>query len=85
VAGAVFDPESDECIEGAKVTLRDIENGKAFTTKTDNYGDFWIKNLKKGLFSLSIEKKVYKSWTVASIDTEKDVHLGDVELLNESQ
>ncbi len=80
IAGAIYDPEEDECIEGATVTLTDMETGKKYVTETDNYGDFWLEKLNIGTYSLIIEKDGYRLKEIKSISTEKDVNLGDIEL-----
>jgi tetrathionate reductase subunit B len=80
VAGAIYDPEEDECIEGATVTLTDSGTGEEFTTKTDNFGDFWFDKLKVGTYSLAIEKRGYYPKRIKSISTEKDVNVGDMKL-----
>ena len=61
VAGAVYDPEADECIGGATATLTDAGTGKKFTAKTDNFGDFWLEDLAVGAYSLAIDKEGYYS------------------------
>jgi len=80
VAGAVYDPEEDKCIEDAAVTLTDSETGEEFTTKTDSFGDFWLEELKVSIYSLAIEKNGYVLNEVKSISTEKDVNLGEIKL-----
>ena len=80
VAGAVYDPEEDKCVEDATAILTDTETGEKFTIKTDNYGDFWLEKLKVGTYSLVIEKDGYLPQTVESISTEKDVNVGDIKL-----
>jgi tetrathionate reductase subunit B len=80
VAGAVYDPEEDECLEGATVTLTGSAGKKLATLKTDNFGDFWFEDLKIGSYSVAIEKSGYLSREVKDIDAEKDVNLGDLEL-----
>ena len=80
VAGAVYDPEEDECIEGATATLTDSETGERFTTKTGSFGDFWLKELQVGTYSLIIEKEGYFPKEIESISTEKDVNLGEIKL-----
>lgn len=80
IAGAVYDPEADECTEGATVTITDMETGEKFTAKTDNLGDFWLEGLKKGTFSMLVEKDDYYSQTIESISTEKDINVGDIKL-----
>jgi tetrathionate reductase subunit B len=80
VAGAVFDPAADECIEGASVTLTSREDGAKFTTSTDEFGDFWFEGLKVGSYSLSVEQEGYKPCRIESLSTEQDVNLGDIGL-----
>ncbi len=80
VAGAVYDPEEDECLEGATVTLSDSAGKKLATLTTDNFGDFWFEDLKIGSYSVAIEKSGYLSREVKDIDAEKDVNMGDLEL-----
>ena len=80
VAGAVYDPEADECTEGATATLTDTRSGKKFTARTDNFGDFWIEDLAIGSYSLVIAKNGYYSQKIEPISTEKDVNVGDIKL-----
>ena len=79
VAGAVYDPEEDECLEGATVTLTGSK-GKKATLKTDNFGDFWFERQEPGTYSLVIEKAGYLPRKVEAIDASKDVNVGDLEL-----
>ena len=80
VAGAVYDPEADECLEGATVTLK--KGGKSLKATTDNFGDFWFEELDRDgkTVSLTIEKDGYLPRTLADIDIAKDINVGDLEL-----
>ena len=80
VAGAVYDPEEDECLEGATCTLTNTKTKEKFSTKTDNFGDFWFEKLDVGTYNLSIKKDGYYPFEQAAISTEKDVNLGDIKL-----
>ena len=80
VAGAVYDPEEDECLKDVTVTLKDLKTGKKLTTKTDNYGDFWFERLESGNYSLVVEKRGYLPREITSIDASKDVNVGDIQL-----
>jgi len=80
VAGAVWDPEEDECTEGATVTLTGGEKGKKRIATTDRFGDFWFEGLEEGKYSLVIEKSGYDSVKIDGVSTEKDINLGDIEL-----
>jgi hypothetical protein len=79
VAGAVYDPEEDECLEAATVTLVS-SSGKKSTLKTDNFGDFWFERMPPGTYSLKIEKAGYLPRKIDSIDASKDINVGDIEL-----
>ncbi|HUT67097.1 MAG TPA: carboxypeptidase-like regulatory domain-containing protein, partial [Dehalococcoidales bacterium] len=80
VAGAVYDPEEDECLEGAAVTLTDAKGKKAGTLKTDNFGDFWFERQEPGKYSLLVEKAGYLPRKIENIDASKDVNVGDIPL-----
>jgi len=45
IAGSVFDPVIDECIEGATVTATEVVSGATYSATSDNYGDFWLNGL----------------------------------------
>jgi tetrathionate reductase subunit B len=79
IAGAVYDPEEDECLEAATVTLTNSK-GKKSTLKTDNFGDFWFERNVPGTYSLKIEKTGYLPREIAEIDASKDINVGDIEL-----
>ncbi len=81
VAGAVYDPSLDECIEGAVVTLMNLDTKGKMTTATDEFGDFWFEGLQAGHYSLLIEKEGYKSHRIKALSTEKDRNLGDIALV----
>jgi Fe-S-cluster-containing dehydrogenase component len=81
IAGAVYDPDEDECIEGATVTVSNLDGGEEFTAKTDIYGDFWFEHMKADhTYSLRIEKDEYCPQEIHDIRTAKDVNVGDIEL-----
>ncbi len=80
IAGAVYDPEKDECIQGAKITITDNESGEKRSTLSDDFGDFWVENLRVSTFSVFIEKEGRPAKEIQPIRTDKDVNLGDIEL-----
>jgi Fe-S-cluster-containing dehydrogenase component len=81
IAGAVFDPEADECLQGATVTAANLTTGERLTVTTDNYGDFWLRNLPDGTYTLLVEKPGYLAKKLGPIDaTSLDQNVGDVEL-----
>jgi tetrathionate reductase subunit B len=80
IAGAVFDPEEDEVLEGVQVTVTDMKTGEKKTLSSDNFGDFWFEGLDQGTYAIAIEKAGYLKKEIRGINTEKDVNLGDLEL-----
>jgi len=81
IAGAVYSPEEDKCLEGATANLVDSDTGEKFTVKTDSYGDFWFENMKVDhTYSLKIEKDEYYPQEIHDIRTEKDINVGDIKL-----
>lgn len=84
LAGGVYDPVEDECIEGAFVTLIDLDNGDVCSTGTDEFGDFWFEGLEAGHYSLSIEREGYKPHLIKLLDVERDVNLGDIAMTRPS-
>lgn len=80
VAGEVYSPTEDECVEGAVVTLTDMVTGQALATKTNNYGDFWLDNVAEGTYALTVEKDGYYPKEIKSIRTDQDVNLGSIRI-----
>lgn len=78
IAGTVFDPEAKEVVIGAQVTA----TGEAgtFETATDDWGDFWLRDLPDADWTLTIEKDGAKVEMNVST-TEKDLGLGDIALV----
>ncbi|MGI9952696.1 4Fe-4S dicluster domain-containing protein [Moorellaceae bacterium AZ2] len=79
IAGTVYDPVEKEVIIGAVCTLTSEDGTFTATAKTDNFGDFWLRDLPEADFTLTItageKTKVLKVST-----KEKDIGLGDIPL-----
>ncbi len=80
IAGSVYDPEADECLEGAAVTLEDEGGKQVASIQTDNFGDFWFEGLEVGTYSVDIEAAGYAAEKLAAVSTEKDINVGDIAL-----
>ena len=80
IAGEVYSPKEDKCIEGATVTAKDLTTNESFAAKTNNYGDFWLEKLNDSIYSLIVEKEGYYPKEINSISTMKDVNLGEIKL-----
>ena len=81
IAGAVYSPEEDKCLQDATASLVDSDTGERFAVKTDNYGDFWFENMKVDHgYALRIEKDGYYPQEIHDISTAKDINMGDIKL-----
>ena len=81
IAGTVYDPVEKEVIIGARV--RAITGGKLYMTHTDEYGDFWFRDLPVGVFDVYVESKGYKTAVFNGLRTRQCVNLGDIALEKE--
>lgn len=76
VAGQVVDLSKDEVVIGADVTLKK-DSAEVATTKTDEFGDFWFKQVEPAVYTVSIAAPS-KSLTLNADATVNDVNLGTV-------
>jgi tetrathionate reductase subunit B len=91
LAGTIYDPEADEIVEGAQVTIT-LEGGAeggasgpaealgAFTAQTDEFGDFLVDGLEPGTYSVTIAKAGYETLKLDPFALDKDRSLGDLAL-----
>jgi NAD-dependent dihydropyrimidine dehydrogenase PreA subunit len=76
IAGTVYDPIEKEVIIGAR--CRATIGGKTVEVVTDDYGDFWFRDLAMGKYDVVIEAKGYEFKIFKQVDATKDVNLGDI-------
>jgi len=76
IAGTVYDPVEKEVIIGAR--CRATNGGKTVEVLSDEYGDFWFKDLAMGKYDVVIEVKGYEYKTFDAVDATIDVNLGDI-------
>lgn len=79
VAGEVWDPVDNEIIEGAHVMLAD-EDGEQRTTRTNDFGDFWFRNLSSGRYTLEIEADGFEGIS-RTFDVAESLNVGDFALV----
>jgi Fe-S-cluster-containing dehydrogenase component len=78
IAGTVIDKDGDEVISGAEVTAVDLFEDVTVTVQSDEYGDFWIKNVASDRkYKLEIKKKGYEGFA-AIVTTHGAQDMGDV-------
>ena len=74
----MWDPEANEIIEGAKVTLA-MPDGSVRETQTDDFGDFWFRRIEGGRYGLRIEAEGFKPQE-REVVLDKSLNLGDFPL-----
>jgi Fe-S-cluster-containing dehydrogenase component len=60
IAGEVWDPQANEIIEGAVVSLT-LPDGSKRVVTSDDFGDFWFERVDVGRYSLQIAAKGFAS------------------------
>jgi Fe-S-cluster-containing dehydrogenase component len=83
IAGAVVFGDTDECGEGAKVTLEGKGVNRA--EKANNYGDFEFDGLSGDkAYVIKVEHGGYKAFKTG-VETKTDVYLGDIVLTKRTE
>jgi tetrathionate reductase subunit B len=85
IGGTIFDPVADEIVEQAQVTLGRVGDGPPLTVFTDEFGDFLVDGLEKGLYNIFIQKDGYAKIDLPAVIVDKDLNLGDLAMNQESK
>lgn len=83
VAGLVVDPEADEVVIGAAVTLENIATGEVLETQTDEFGDFWFDQVGACEYNLYVEADGYLVRSIYADATDEDVNIDPIDLFAE--
>ena len=78
IAGTVYDPAVKEVVIGAR--CRATNGGKTVEVVSDEYGDFWFKDLAMGKYNVVIEADGFEFKVFEGVDATSDVNLGDIPL-----
>ena len=79
IGGEAWNSEDNEVIVGAKVTLT-LPDGSVRETETDDFGDFWFRNLEPGTYAVSLEAPGYAPASRDAIQLDKSLNIGDFDL-----
>ena len=79
IGGEAWNSEDNEVIVGAKVTLT-LPDGSVRETETDDFGDFWFRNLEPGTYAVSLEAPGYAPASREAIQLDKSLNIGDFDL-----
>ena len=80
LAGEVYSPAEDACLEGVLVSATHVASGNKTTGLTDNYGDFTLKVFASGEYQLSLEKEGYYSKQITSLKVPDALNVGEIKL-----
>ena len=78
IGGTVYDPVKEEVIRDACCHLS--MGAKVWDTRTDMFGDFWFRDLPRGLYDLVIEAPGYQRKVFEKLDTTESINLDDIPL-----
>ena len=77
IGGTVYDPAEKEVIIGAECVLTGSD-GSVLTAVTDDFGDFWFRDLSPDTRELRITADGFRPARFSALDTAKDLNLGDI-------
>lgn len=77
IGGTVYDPVEEVVIRNARCHL--TNGSQVWETTTDIFGDFWFKDLPRGLYDLTIEAEGFRNLNFLQLDTkENSLNLDDI-------
>ena len=80
VAASVVFGDTDECAEGATITLRDADGAVAGQATASNYGDFYVDKLVPGAaYAVTVEAAGYAPAN-RTVTVDKSLNLGTITL-----
>lgn len=81
VAGAVYSPQENACLDKVNLTLVGQATGKTYTSCTGFLGEFRIEGIEPGIYRLTIEKDGYDTKTISRLDARKALNIGEIKLM----
>ena len=78
IGGTVYDPVKEEVIRDASCHLS--SGAQVWDTSTDIFGDFWFRDLPRGVYDLVIEAPGYQKKVLEKLDTAESINLDDIPL-----
>ena len=80
VAGIIIDLEADEVIIGATVTIENQTTGDVMTIETNEFGDFWFKQIEAAQYTVYVEAEGYLTRVLEADVCDADCNTGPIEL-----
>lgn len=80
VAGAIYSRKNDEVVPGAELSLRSETDGTTYMGSSDGFGEFFIRDILPGIYTLTITADGWTSMTLPGIEVRGDIDLGEIAL-----
>jgi Fe-S-cluster-containing dehydrogenase component len=80
IAGAIYSPNEDLCLEGVRVKAQSAADGSTYTTTSDFLGEFRVSGLNPGFYTLFMEKDGYAPKHIAKLDAREALNVEEVRL-----
>lgn len=62
LTGTVTDASSQEAVTGAEISVESVDTGKSDQTTTGKEGQYSFKNLKPGMYIVTVKAEGYQDW-----------------------
>jgi len=80
IGGMVIDSEQEEVLIGATITLENCESEEVLVTQSDEFGDFWFKQIEATHYKLYVEYEGYMTRVLEVDVSVKDKNVGEIDL-----
>lgn len=80
VGGIVVDLEADEVVVDAKITLENLDSGEVQNTKSDEFGDFWFRQIDAASYKIYVESEGYLTRVLETSTVDEDKNVGPIDL-----
>ncbi len=81
VAGAVYSPSEDMCLEKVDLELVGQASGIAYCAQSGMLGEFRIEGVEPGVYALTLSKDGFDTKTISCLDVRDGLNVGDVRLI----
>ena len=75
-----WDGQYDVVVVGAKVTAENLATGEVLAVETDEFGDFWFRQVGKAAWRVYVEAEGYLTRVLEASTAEEDRNMGPVAL-----
>ncbi len=80
LGGIVVDPDEDEVVIGAKITIQNAATGEVLVTESDEFGDFWFHQIDEAEWNVFVEAEGYMTRALSASTVLSDLSMDPIEL-----